>query len=93
MKSGFKVIEPKEGDEEVRLTSMTERGIENAIILIRVLLESGSTKILIVEEDRAIRDGRRSMGLDPNVEIEGDIGWRHCKQSTPNTVVQPHSQE
>lgn len=82
MKTGYKITAPKEGDEETLDINVLGRNIEDALTWVRVALEEGRTKIIIIEEDRAIRDYRRDAGLSPDVECEGPVGFRCVKANT-----------
>lgn len=79
MKTGYKITGPKEGEEDTLELHIIGRSIDDTLMWVRAALESGRTKVVIVEEDRAIRDARRAMGVNPNVECEGPIGFRCVK--------------
>ena len=85
---GWKIEADKESETEggfptttLRLTAETS---EEAAAIVIAAMKSGATRITIIDEDRAIRDGRRSVRLSGQVDIEGEPGWRRVKQDTAN---------
>jgi len=87
----WKIEADKESETEggfptttLHLTAATN---EEATAIVSAAIKSGATRITITDEDRAIRDGRRSVRLSGQVEIEGEPGWRRVKQHASNNVL------
>jgi hypothetical protein len=73
--AGFKIGAIEEESDHVAANT-TCRNIEDTMVWVRAMLDSGRTKVVITQEDRSIRDTRRESGLDPNIEIHGPPGLR-----------------
>ena len=90
--SAWKILADVESAIEGGPPTITSRLIaetmEEAAMIAGCCMRYGATQITITSEDRAIRDGRRSVGLSGQVEIDGQPGWRRVEQAK-ETGAQP----
>lgn len=77
---GFRVQAEAEGTESMPL-NVIGYDVEHVLQWVRAAIESGNTRIVVVHEDRAIRDLRRSHGVSPDVEIDGPTGFRQVRRA------------